>query len=269
MVFFPPAALAAISSPSPRLLSAARRCGLAGSSLKFCVDPRDFRSYSGGQTLSDISGNGNHFNLGASASATVSDPTFTGTLGTLASYFAHDGGDYFSLASSNPAEVEACHKANAAFTIAAWWRIGSTAAASRLAGTTSTSSGSATGFRWSIVDADTMGFLVHNNANVCNQMLDFTTPFPTSAWALYSLSVDEAAGAGGLIIGCNDEFVTGDATYTSPSTGTATAELQLGASNGQAPVPNGSRFGGAWLWGEPLSSSDLTDLLDASLAGFS
>lgn len=252
---------------SLRHLEVAKRCGLAGSSLKLCLDPADNRSYSGsGQTFNDRTANGHNFNVGKTSGAETSDPTFTGTANTLAAYFLHDGGDFFELASANPTWVDDIHKDNAQATLAFWWWIPSFATAMRFAGTTSTSSAGATGFRWGPTDADSMTFTVHNSGAVLAAMLDFGATFPTSAWAFYCVSINEATGS--LIGGCNGSYTTASSTYTSPGTGSALERLQIGASNGQAIVPADTRFGGGWMWNTALTEAQMTRIFNASRRRF-
>ncbi len=51
------------------------------------------------------------FYLGATGSASTDDPTFTGTVGNSAAYFAMDGGDFLKLVkASNPATFNDMHK---------------------------------------------------------------------------------------------------------------------------------------------------------------
>jgi hypothetical protein len=50
------------------------------------------------------------FNLGGTSGSGADDPTFTGTAGDAAAYFALDGGDYFSLAGSIPSFFNTIHQ---------------------------------------------------------------------------------------------------------------------------------------------------------------
>lgn len=50
------------------------------------------------------------FHLGADATASTDDPTFTGAAGDMAAYWSFDGGDFFELAGSNTSFLESLHK---------------------------------------------------------------------------------------------------------------------------------------------------------------
>jgi hypothetical protein len=90
--------------------------------LQFCLDAAAASSYTSGQTWTDMTGQGNDFYRGATASATTDDPTHNGTPGALSSneYFSFDGGDYFRLTQSNPSWVNDMHKNNAAWSWILW-----------------------------------------------------------------------------------------------------------------------------------------------------
>lgn len=255
---------------SLRLLEAARKCGLVDSNLKICLDPADNRSYSGsGQAFNDRTSNAHNFHVGATSGSEASDPTFTGTANTLAAYFNHDGGDYFTLGAANPSWVLDMSEDQAAFTIAMWWYLGDATTPQRLCGTTSTAS-TGTGFRWGVTSATAMAFVVHNNSTVINPTLTFSNAMPSDAWAFYCISVNESTGASGMFVGCGQpaqiEYVTATSTYTGPAAdGTpTTATLQIGASNAQSIVPADTRFGGGLFWTGAKTQAQMTKFFQAT-----
>lgn len=92
--------------------------------LQFCLDAGDENSYTSGNKFLDVSGNGQDFYLGASATATTSKPTFNGTAGGLsaAEYFSSDGSDCFAYDTTNETYMADLHKDNAtAAAIAFYW----------------------------------------------------------------------------------------------------------------------------------------------------
>jgi len=104
------------------LINTLKNLGLT-TNLRVCLDAGDLNSYDGtSQTWKDLSGGGYDFFRGTSSSSDSSDPTFNGTAGRLSSgeYLSYDGGDYFTLAQTNPAWVNTFHKAGAKFTICQW-----------------------------------------------------------------------------------------------------------------------------------------------------
>lgn len=107
--------------PSQSLKTLIRDAGLLAN-MKMCLDPGDRNSWPGsGQTLFDVSGNGYHFNLGASSGAGADDPAFVGRVGaqTDGEYFnSPSGGVGFSLASgANDTWLNGLHKTGYNFSI--------------------------------------------------------------------------------------------------------------------------------------------------------
>lgn len=117
------AAAAGLNSGSPRKLIDIINGLSLTSGLQLCLDVGDVNSYAGtGQQWSDVSGQGNHYNRGATSSAEASDPTFNGTAGdpSESTYWSFDGADYFSPANT-PTWDDNLHKANGAATFLAVW----------------------------------------------------------------------------------------------------------------------------------------------------
>jgi hypothetical protein len=107
---------------SPYLLNILQDLGLMGTT-DVVVDAGDSSSYPGtGQTLFDLSGNGNDYYLGLTSSATATDPTFNGTAGVAdeGTYFSFDGGDLFTMTAAKTF-YHPWSKAGGKFTIGAIW----------------------------------------------------------------------------------------------------------------------------------------------------
>lgn len=92
--------------------------GLVSSSV-YDIDATQAASYGGtGQTLSNLVASpadgalqtAYNFYLGANNTATTDDPTFTGSAGDSAAYFALDGGDYFSNAAAISSFMKSINK---------------------------------------------------------------------------------------------------------------------------------------------------------------
>jgi hypothetical protein len=86
--------------------------------LVTCLDIGDGNSFTNGQTITDVSGNGSHFCRGASTGTEGNDPTPAGSVdGRSANeYLEYDGGDYCSLTGTN--SFTDFHKNNAIYTVA-------------------------------------------------------------------------------------------------------------------------------------------------------
>jgi hypothetical protein len=232
-----------------------------GANLELCLDAADGESYSSGQVWNDVSGNGVHFNRGASASAEASDPTFNGTPNGQSAneFWSFDGGDYFRCASANPTFVNNMHKNNAAFTIAAWVRLGDITDSNNIICGTNAAAGSAIGIYFGWQTAEQVAFAVTNGSALILNATKAGTAVGLNTWVMFSLSVNEAAGASGSAIGIDDDFTLINATYSSPSAGNASNTMDIGAFGaGTAPMFAGARMGSIAMWSRPLSTADLT-----------
>lgn len=101
---------------SNTVMSILRRLNMT-TGLVLCLDAGDSGSYTGtGQTWSDVSGQGNHYQFGATSGSDTTDPTYVGA--GLLSYMTFDGGDYF-VPSGTPTFDDDWHKNNGLFSLMA------------------------------------------------------------------------------------------------------------------------------------------------------
>lgn len=104
---------------------------IVSSGLTMHLDAANSSSYSGsGQTWTDLMGNFNWF-LGATSSSEASDPTFTGSAGSLSSstYWAMNGSQTFTLSAANAGTlIRKIGRSDTPFTWEMWIWPGGTAA---------------------------------------------------------------------------------------------------------------------------------------------
>jgi hypothetical protein len=237
-------------------------------SLQFCLDAGDATSYTSGQVWNDLSGNTQHFDRGGGPAANTDDPTFNGVAGTLSSaeYFSFDGGDKFEYDTSNETWMVNVHKDNAAFTFVFWFYLGTTGSQA-LVGTTE-AAGGGVGFRLRNNASDRMSLQVRNDTTT---MIDRSGTLTANlgAWNFIAVSLDEAAGASGLLYQSNGSQETFSSTYTSPSTAAAASTLQLGA-NGAAgsPILANGRLAMVCAWSRALSAGSLNSFFEATRTRF-
>lgn len=230
--------------------------------LVVCLDAGSALSYPGsGQTWSDLSGSGNDFVLGAtSAGSEASDPTFSGTPGGLSSseYFPLDGGDWATLAAgANPAAIEAIHKDGALWAyLALIYGPSSWGANDAIIGTGGDlAAGNGVGF--AALGGTGAGKIGLRVANGSGQVIGAypDVALGTSQWLIVGGGIDEATGAAGGFFYLNGAYRqvsstdTFNATYSSPSAGSAAQKLQFGAAgNGALPMASGSRLAALAIW---------------------
>lgn len=237
---------------------AIRRCGLA-SNLVLCLDAGDATSYTSGQSWLDRSGNGHDFFLGADGSATATDPTFTGTAGSLSSstYFSHDGGDYFTYDTTNETWMQNLHRDNAAFTALGFFYIGSTGGQSFFG----TAGASATTVGASLVSSSggQLQIIVGNGASSALVVASGANgDLAANAWNFVGVSLNEAVGSGGVQLYARNKVTSGTSTYSSPSSGNAAQTMQIGARGaGGSPLTSGSRIGLLCMWSAALTQGQV------------
>jgi hypothetical protein len=219
-------------------------------------------SYDGSsQTWKDLSGGGYDFYRGSGSGSDSADPTFNGTAGKLSSgeYFSYDGGDYFTLAQSNPAWVNDLHKDNAVFTILSWEKAG---------------------FSLGDIGADGAGIALGLDASLHIDLDVFTTTTtvlsvassvvanPASAWAFSGISFTESAGT--VLFASNGSYETKSGqTYSSPATDSAGYPLQIGAQgNGLNPAAAGRGLAAMAIWSSALSQAQIGQIFQATRVKF-
>jgi len=239
------------------------------SGLQVCLDASDVRSYAGsGQTWADTSGNGRDFFVGATVSAEASDPTFTGTAGEVTAYWQGDGGDYFRKASANDTFINSLHKNNAIFSCAAWIYLSDNTTSNYPIFGTNGTAGSSVGatFRWAAADSLTLQ-ASSGSGNI--MALSHGSPVPQGVWSFVAASINEATGAGGLLIAINDDIDTFTSTYSSPSASNATYTMEVGAGgNAVVPMVSGSRMACFAMWDVALTSTQLGRLFNRTRGRF-
>jgi Concanavalin A-like lectin/glucanases superfamily len=227
--------------------------------LQLCLDAGDIASYDGtSQTWLDR-GQGNDFFRGTTSGAQASDPTFNGTAGALNEneYFSFDGGDVFTLDTTNPDWVNSIHKSNAKFTLAGWIYVNALGLDHVIFGT---NSGGITniGYIFYVAAADDfLNFFTTNGA--AQDVLVTTTGAVKTGWNFLAISGNEEANSATLQInGTQESFAL---TYVTPSAANATFTLQIGGGGNSAfPLPSGDRMGGAMMWNRSLSDAEMLSL---------
>lgn len=249
------------------LINTINNLGLS-SGLKLCLDAGDLNSYDGSsQTWKDLSGNGADFNRGTGSGSDAADPTFAGVAGrqSLAERFSYDGADFFTLASANPSWVDACHKANATFTVAAWQYMNAQDAVTDNGGRLGTlQTNTQIGFQLgtSAASLRKMGIGVANGSGTVYTKVT-SASIVNNAWNFIAISVDMTTGTVIFNINGTGETYTGQA-YTSPSSSPATNVLEIGAVAGVAANKSGCLERAISMWSVARSDANLQALYAAT-----
>lgn len=236
--------------------------------LSVALDAGAASSYSSGQTWTDLAGLANFYRGGGSSAEGV-DPTFSGTPGavTASEYWSFDGGDYFSLAGSNPAIFNSMNKNNANFTILFIAQLPDAGTDQILFATNSNSTNTIGIIFKKRVDGR-LGCFVTTGSGTCFYF-NSDDAIPTTPFIL-SISIDEP-GAYGFYRMNSAAFPvasaeTFDATYSSPSTGNATLAARIGANPYDANndrIAAGGKLWGAMVFSPALSIAATDSLHDA------
>lgn len=264
------AALGAIG-PSSTLREVIHSLGLSGN-LKLCLDAGDNASYDGSsQTWVDLSGGSYSFYRGSGSGSDASDPTFSGVSGGRSSsdYFSLDGGDYFTLNQANPSWVDAMHKTGATFTIAQWVRVG-TLGASNFYGFMGdgTSGGATTGFVFGInatgIGGGNGAVDAQINASSVSVWSKYSTAAVTAnAWNFVAVSLDMSAGTVILQANGTQESTSGQTFSGTPSSGSASATMQIGATGSGTFPDNAERYGQVAILSSALTATQLSALFQS------
>lgn len=236
--------------------------------LKLCLDAGDSASYDPSVQTNkwlDRSGGGYDFFRGSGTGSDAADPTFTGIAGATGSYWAFDGGDYFTYDTTNEAWMQTIHKDNAIFSIVAFYfpTVGVNGLIGNSAAVTGFQFINNSGISFQVDDAGGTTLSVSGDSSVSN-----------NAYHMAGISLNEATGAGGgfLYLDGNYEQVsssdTFNSTYSSPSISNASYTLQI-AANGNAyiPVKASSRLAAVAVWqGTALTKANM-DTIWAAMRG--
>lgn len=233
--------------------------------LLLCLDAGDGASYSSGQVWSDTSGQATHFNRGSTSGAGADDPTFNGTPGGLSGseFWSFDGADFFRKASANGTRIENIHKDNAIYTLAGWMYT-SNAETSFLMGNTQNASGN-TGFNYAITGTGRSNLLRVTNGSGQALAATAVASFPAGlSWCFTAVSVNEGAALG--TFATNGVIETFNPTYSSPSSGSAMAVLEIASrGNAGAPLNAAHRVAQVAMWeGRALTGDELLAIFQAT-----
>lgn len=241
--------------------------------LQICLDAGDAASYPGsGQKWLDRA-NSYDFFLGIDGTVAADDPTFNGTAGGLTEneFWSFDNLKFFRYDSANEPWMNTLHKDNAKFTMAAWVRFENTANRSTIFGTLGTI---ATDigiyvYKHAIAQGNLLSFSVGNGAGSAAG-LNSSTAFVSNQWTFVGFSLDEAVGAGGLVMQVDATQDLLSSTYTAPSAADATWPMEIGAGgNGFGTVNANDLFGAFMMWNRALSAQELMDLYQYPRVAFS
>lgn len=237
---------------------------------KLILDAADVDSYPGtGQKWLDRSGNGYDFFRGNSASSEGADPTFTGTAGDISrsTYWAFDGGDYFTYDTTNETWMDSLHKDGAIWSALIAFQIPNLGAQAALFGTAETTN---PGVNFTMDASEKLEVKAfRSGATALN--VTAGTGVSQNTWHIAGLSINEPTGSGGGFLYLDGNYLqvagnnTFDATYSSPSSSAAERPLQIGARGGdQERLANGSRLGFLAIWqGTALSKANFDTLYTA------
>ena len=147
------------------------------------------------------------------------------------------------------------HKDNALWTIIGMFYPAAAAATRGLAG--DAGGGTDTGVLVYVNATDKLAFNLRNGVSDA-VIYASTAAFTEDFWQFFGLAVDEAAGAAGSRANIDGTEETFDATYTSPSAGSATDTLEIAATgNAVSPLINGSRLACLAMWSTDLSAAQI------------
>lgn len=238
--------------------------------LKLCLDAGDRRSFEGGgDTWRDLSGGGYDFYRGSGTGSDAADPTHNGVSGrrTRDEYFSFDGGDWLTLAQSNPTWVNNLHKDNAKYTIASWFYTPNTATGltETILGNAATGVGAIFGVGL-VADGD-LGMATLNGTTT-SRITTASARLVSAQWNFLAASVDEGASSGVLQINGTQEAFS--FSYTSPTAADAEFTVRIADNgNGVRPFKVSDRLGNLAAWeGVALSSAQLTAIYGASRARY-
>lgn len=255
------------------LMSALTTASLT-TNLKLCLDAGDVSSYDPSVQTDkwlDRSGAGYDFYRGSGTGSDAADPTFTGSAGVLGSYWALDGGDYFTYDTTNEAWMQTLHKNSAVFSLVAFYYQDG---ASDSIGFFANSGGGipTTGIRINI-DLATL-LLTVSNASSDALFVVTDSALSANGWHMIGISLTEATGSGGGFfytdgaynqVSASDTF---NSTYASPSASNATTTTQICAyGGGSEPASAGQRLGCMAVWqGTALTKANM-DTIWAAMRG--
>jgi hypothetical protein len=205
------------------------------------------------------------FYLGDTSGATTADPTFTGTAGNPAAYFALDGGDYFTLKSGTggPDFLTKLHREDVTqpVTIVMAMRYADNGAVQNVCGNNSSSSTAHAGHRLRVTTSD---FLELNrntgDASSTNNSFTSTAALVNSADTLVAFTLQSNTRAWKASKNGTSFTSSGTGTTLTNNNVTAVDTFSIGAANKAVPLASGSRISAFSMFNSILSDADLVAL---------
>jgi len=235
---------------------------ISGVQALFDVDATLSSSYSGsGTTWSNLIASPDDGSAQSAYNFTATgSPTFTGSAGDSAAYWALGGSNYFALSGSNTAALNNLHKTTGGgpFTfIIAFRTSGTIAATERLGGTCNVASGN-TGVLFELQSTGTKYTLNQETSG---------TQHATQVTATFNASTDYLVAFAFNYTGTTFKSAQNAKTFTSntlssgASTSSPSAAFQIANGNASTAMSNGTRIYGAYLFNKALSDADLSNVV--------
>lgn len=238
--------------------------------LQLCLDAGDSGSYNAAVQTDkwlDRSGNGYDFYRGSGTGSDAADPTFNGAAGYPSSFWSFDGGDYFTYDAANETWMQNLHKNSAAFSVVIF-SYGASTSNLYFLGDVGTPGTGMRMFKLAGIGPAIGVYNAGSNVLLKQAASDYSTGWHMQAWV-----IDEAAGAGGSFcytdgaynqIGGSDTF---DATYSSPSAGSATNTFQIASLGGSVNM-TGSDMACVAIWSSALTKANMDTIWAAMRVRF-
>jgi hypothetical protein len=227
---------------------------LAGSvtttGLVIHVDAANTTSYPGtGQQWFDLTGNGHHFDLGATSAADAADPTFS------AGSFEFDGNDFFTKSETNGAYVNSIHKAGATLTVEIWQYVPAVLNNFHIMLGTTNNVG-VNGFRW--IPESPWDFSVYNNGQLVFEGGVADGFLQRGTWQQSAIAI-HVPNQNALMVRNGATYSSYTVTYTKPATTDAPNRLRLGTqtNDGAGIVSNGTKYAIVRMYDRALTVGDL------------
>lgn len=196
------------------------------------------------------------FYRGASVTATTDDPTFTGTAGSAAAYWAMDGGDYFRLVTgTNTTWLNNLHKTTGGsdfwYALAMRYNDGGGSATQRIL-STGINGGTAIGIASTVNSSERINHLQYGTS-LSNGSNNTDT---LSSGTDYLLIVSHSHSGNNTRFWVNTRTAVNVAQTYSTTTSSAAGILTIGANaDNSSPVVNGTRLYGCYMGNEYLDNT--------------
>lgn len=242
-----------------------------GLSAQFAMDAADAQSVISASTQKwlDLSGNGQDFFVGASLSATASDPTQVGAIGSRSkdTYWQFDGDDYLAYDTSLETWMNNVHKAAGKFSGFAWMWFGAENVAQGIMG----DQGGVTsnlGFNFYRSGTNKLSFRTGNGtAAAISQSTALSVP--GGQWTFCGVSFSEAVGASGLVFQIDGTQEVLSSAASSPSASAAGQNMKIGGfGNASNLLAAGSRMSMAVGTDAVWSAAELMAIYNATKARY-